>query len=66
MVLVSLIYHCIQANIRKKNLRNANTYFVKEENNPLFTSNTSLTFNWGGLLIKFKPSQQRYSLTHNE
>lgn len=36
-------------NIRKEKLYEIDTTIsVKEENNPLFTSNTSLTFNWGG------------------
>jgi len=36
-------------NIRKDKLYEIDTTIsVKEENNPLFTSNTSLTFNWGG------------------
>ena len=36
-------------NVRKEKIFEvATTIAVKEESNPLFTSNTSLTFNWGG------------------
>ncbi|RVT75831.1 polysaccharide biosynthesis tyrosine autokinase [Flavobacterium sufflavum] len=39
-----------QVNIRKEKIYEMGTLIsVKEENNPLFTSNTSLTFNWGGV-----------------
>ena len=38
-----------QVNIRKENVYSMETVIsVKEETNPLFTSNTSLVFNWGG------------------
>lgn len=38
-----------QVNIRKQTIYGINTTIsVKEENNPFFTSNTSLVFNWGG------------------
>lgn len=38
-----------QANIRKEKIYSMQTLIsVKEESNPLFTSNTSLVFNWGG------------------
>jgi succinoglycan biosynthesis transport protein ExoP len=38
-----------QVNIRKENIYAMETVIsVKEETNPLFTSNTSLVFNWGG------------------
>lgn len=38
-----------QINIRKEKIYSLeNTISVKEETNPLFTSNTSLVFNWGG------------------
>jgi hypothetical protein len=56
MVLVSLLISytiAYQVNIRKENLCNGNPYFGKEEN-PLFTSNTSLTFNWEEPQTKFK------------
>jgi uncharacterized protein involved in exopolysaccharide biosynthesis len=36
-------------NVRKEKIYAVDTTIaVKEESNPLFTSNTSLTFNWGG------------------
>jgi len=51
--LVSLIVAftiAYQVNIRKEKIYEMGTLIsVKEENNPLFTSNTSLTFNWGGV-----------------
>ncbi|MES2239761.1 MAG: polysaccharide biosynthesis tyrosine autokinase [Bacteroidota bacterium] len=51
--LVSLIIAfaiAYQVNIRKEKIYEMGTLIsVKEENNPLFTSNTSLTFNWGGV-----------------
>ncbi len=38
-----------QVNIRKQKVYEmATTIAIKEENNPFFTANTSLTFNWGG------------------
>jgi len=38
-----------QVNIRKEKIYSMETVIsVKEETNPLFTSNTSLVFNWGG------------------
>ena len=38
-----------QVNIRKQKIYSLETTItIKEEDNPLFTSNTSLTFNWGG------------------
>ena len=38
-----------QVNIRKEKIYRMETLIsVKEESNPLFTSNTSLVFNWGG------------------
>src|SRR6478752_6699941 len=38
-----------QVNIRKEKIYQMDTSVsVKEENNPFFTSNTSLVFNWGG------------------
>ena len=44
---VFIIY---QQNIRKQNSYTLGTQIsVEDETNPLFTSNTSLTFNWGGV-----------------
>jgi hypothetical protein len=38
-----------QVNVRKQKIFGIGTTIaVKEENNPFFTSNTSLVFNWGG------------------
>ena len=38
-----------QINIRKQKIYSLDTTLaIKEQDNPLFTSNTSLTFNWGG------------------
>jgi hypothetical protein len=38
-----------QVNVRKEKIYGMDTLIsVKEESNPLFTSNTSLVFNWGG------------------
>ena len=38
-----------QVNIRKQKIYEINTVLsLKEENNPFFTANTSLVFNWGG------------------
>ena len=38
-----------QVNIRKQKIYALQTSIaIKEENNPFFTSNTSLVFNWGG------------------
>jgi polysaccharide biosynthesis transport protein len=38
-----------QVNIRKEKIYGLETLIaIKEENNPFFTSNTSLVFNWGG------------------
>ena len=39
-----------QVNVRKQKIFGIGTTIaVKEENNPFFTSNTSLIFNWGGI-----------------
>ncbi|MCV9927406.1 polysaccharide biosynthesis tyrosine autokinase [Flavobacterium sp. LS1R49] len=50
--LVSLIIAftiAYQVNIRKEKIYGMETLIsIKEENNPFFTSNTSLVFNWGG------------------
>ncbi len=57
-----------QVNIRKQKIYEINTVLsLKEENNPFFTANTSLVFNWGGtsdqvqnIIMKLK------SRTHTE
>jgi maltooligosyltrehalose synthase len=56
MVLVSLLISytiAYQVNIRKFYAMET-LISVREENNPLFTSNTSLTFNWEEPQTKFK------------
>jgi succinoglycan biosynthesis transport protein ExoP len=47
-LIVCLIY-AHQVNIRKQKIYSLETTIaIKEQDNPLFTSNTSLIFNWGG------------------
>ncbi|MGL2994175.1 polysaccharide biosynthesis tyrosine autokinase [Flavobacterium sp. TSSA_36] len=57
-----------QVNIRKEKIYGLETLIsVKEENNPLFTSNTSLTFNWGGVSDKVQTvTTTLQSRSHNE
>lgn len=57
-----------QVNIRKEKIYGLDTLIsVKEENNPLFTSNTSLTFNWGGVSDKVQTvTTTLQSRSHNE
>lgn len=57
-----------QVNIRKEKIYEMGTLIsVKEENNPLFTSNTSLTFNWGGVSDQMQTiSTTLQSRSHNE
>jgi len=69
--LVSLIVAftiAYQVNIRKEKIYEMETLIsVKEENNPLFTSNTSLTFNWGGVSDQMQTvSTTLQSRSHNE
>ncbi|MEO8254133.1 MAG: GNVR domain-containing protein, partial [Flavobacterium sp.] len=69
--LVSLIIAftiAYQVNIRKQKIYEMATLVaVKEENNPLFTSNTSLTFNWGGASDQMQTiSTTLQSRSHNE
>ncbi len=68
---VSLIIAFIcayQVNIRKpKQYGLGTTIAIKEENNPFFTSNTSLVFNWGGTSDKVQTiTTLLLSRTHNE
>jgi hypothetical protein len=50
----------------KKNIRHGYAYF-KEESNPLFTSNTSLVFNWGGTSDQVQTiTTTLQSRSHNE
>jgi succinoglycan biosynthesis transport protein ExoP len=57
-----------QVNIRKEKIYAMETLIsVKEENNPLFTSNTSLVFNWGGTSDQVQTiSTTLRSRSHNE
>ncbi len=55
-------------NVRKENIYELDNYVtVKEENNPFFTSNMSLVFNWGGVSDKVNLIITTFkSRTHNE
>lgn len=57
-----------QVNIRKEKIYAMETLIsVKEESNPLFTSNTSLVFNWGGVSDQVQTiSTTLQSRSHNE
>ena len=57
-----------EINIRKEKIYGMETLIsVKEENNPLFTSNTSLVFNWGGTSDQVQTiSTTLRSRSHNE
>lgn len=57
-----------QINIRKEKIYQMDTTVsVKEENNPFFTSNTSLVFNWGGTSDQIQTLMSTLkSRTHNE
>lgn len=57
-----------EVNIRKEKIYEMETLIsVKEENNPLFTSNTSLVFNWGGTSNQVQAiSTTLQSRSHNE
>ena len=57
-----------QVNIRKEKIYGMETLIaVKEESNPLFTSNTSLVFNWGGTSDQVETiSTTLQSRSHNE
>lgn len=57
-----------QVNVRKQKIyRISNTISYKEENNPFFTSNTSLIFNWGGTSDQVQTIQSTLkSRSHNE
>ena len=69
--LVSLIITftiAYQINIRKEKIYGMETLIsVKEENNPFFTANTSLVFNWGGTSDQVQTiSTTLQSRSHNE
>jgi len=55
-------------NVRKENIYELDNYVtVKDENNPFFTSNMSLVFNWGGVSDKVNLIMTTFkSRTHNE
>lgn len=57
-----------QTNVRKQKVYALDTTIaVKEENNPFFTSNTSLVFNWGGTSDQVQNMMTTIkSRTHNE
>ncbi len=57
-----------QVNIRKEKIYAMDTTIsVKEENNPFFTANTSLVFNWGGTSDQVQTiSSTLKSRSHNE
>lgn len=57
-----------QVNIRKEKIYGMETMIsVKEESNPLFTSNTSLIFNWGGTSDQVQTiATTLQSRSHNE
>jgi capsular exopolysaccharide synthesis family protein len=57
-----------EVNIRKEKIYSMETLIsVKEESNPLFTSNTSLVFNWGGTSDQVQTiSTTLQSRSHNE
>ncbi|WAC01917.1 hypothetical protein N7U66_19040 [Lacinutrix neustonica] len=49
------LFFAYQQNIRKQQSYSLNTQISIEDNtNPLFSSNTSLTFNWGGVYGKIR------------
>ncbi|MFV8357542.1 GumC family protein, partial [Flavobacterium sp. XS1P32] len=57
-----------QVNVRKEKIYGMDTLIsVKEESNPLFTSNTSLVFNWGGTSDQVQTiTTTLQSRSHNE
>ena len=57
-----------QVNIRKQKIYEMDaTISIKDENNPFFTSNTSLVFNWGGTSDKLQTIVSTLkSRSHNE
>ena len=57
-----------QVNVRKEKVYQLETSIaIKEENNPFFTSNTSLVFNWGGTSDQVQNiSNTLRSRSHNE
>lgn len=71
LFLISLaiaFYIAYYINVRKQTVyRLSNMITVKDDQNPFFTSNTSLTFNWGGTTDKVQTAQILLkSRSHNE
>ena len=66
--LVVALMIAYQVNVRKEKIYEIETLIsVKEETNPLFTSNTSLVFNWGGASDQIQTiSTTLQSRSHNE
>lgn len=66
--LIITFFIAYQVNIRKEKIYGMETLIsVKEESNPLFTSNTSLTFNWGGVSDEVQNiTTTLQSRSHNE
>ncbi|TRX34786.1 polysaccharide biosynthesis tyrosine autokinase [Flavobacterium sp. ZT3R18] len=66
-ILITLMI-AYQINIRKEKIYEIETLIsVKEETNPLFTSNTNLVFNWGGASDQIQTiSTTLQSRSHNE
>ncbi|MGB1270240.1 MAG: sugar transporter, partial [Flavobacteriaceae bacterium] len=57
-----------QINLRKRDKFSIKSQFVvSNDKNPFFTSNTNLTFNWGGASDKIQTTTTLFkSRTHNE
>lgn len=66
--LIVTFFIAYQVNIRKEKIFGMDASIViKDENNPFFTSNTSLVFNWGGTSDKVQTVINTLkSRTHNE
>ena len=69
--LVSLViafFIAYQVNLRKEKVYEIGSVIsIKEENNPIFSSNTSLVFNWGGVSDKVQTMGIEFkSRSHNE
>ena len=66
--LIICLFGAYQINIRKQKIYGLETTIgVKDQENPMFTSNTSLVFNWGGTSDKVQTvSTTLKSRSHNE
>ena len=61
--LAAALYVAYYINVRKLTVyRMSNMITVKDDQNPFFTSNTSLTFNWGGTTDKVQTAMILYLL----